>query len=109
MEYEKFSALSGAFKRTFREQHNESCTNDDRPGKMSSSTCASVVDQQQELITRLFLQAIPPASPYISGSCTVEPDHKERIIDTGDSLSHAAKSDDLKELEEHTLVSSIDF
>uniref|UniRef100_A0A5K3FWA7 SAP130_C domain-containing protein n=2 Tax=Mesocestoides corti TaxID=53468 RepID=A0A5K3FWA7_MESCO len=67
-EYGKMSAISRASE-MLQALRRDRCHNEQsRPNEESASMCHFVQDQQQALITRLFLQAIPPASPCSSSS-----------------------------------------
>lgn len=65
-----------------------------------------IEDQRQELITRLFLQAIPPASPSTSESRAGDQEDRGRSKGADDKPIHYTKAElDLKVIEERTMVS----
>nr|CDS23082.1 hypothetical protein EgrG_000709200 [Echinococcus granulosus] len=102
VEYEKLSTLSRAFDRTFRKQC-ECCSGQGTQGGEASSMRDFIEDQQQELITRLFLQAIPPASPSTSESRAADQEGIGRKKRAYDKPMQCTKAEmDLKVVKERT-------
>ncbi|VDK45706.1 unnamed protein product [Taenia asiatica] len=103
VEYEKLSTLSRAFDRIFRKQC-ECCSGQGTRGGEASSMRDFIEDQRQELITRLFLQAIPPASPSTSESRAGDQEDRGRSKGADDKPIHYTKAElDLKVIEERTM------
>ncbi|KAL5107601.1 hypothetical protein TcWFU_003958 [Taenia crassiceps] len=102
VEYEKLSALSRAFERAFQKQC-ECCSGQETRGGEVSSMHGFIEDQRQELITRLFLQAIPPASPSTSESRAGDQEDRGRSKGADKSIHYTKAEMDFKVIEERTV------
>uniref|UniRef100_A0A0R3WII8 Histone-lysine N-methyltransferase n=1 Tax=Hydatigena taeniaeformis TaxID=6205 RepID=A0A0R3WII8_HYDTA len=103
VEYEKLSTLSRAFEGIFQKRC-ECCSGQRMQGGQASSVRDFIEDQQQELITRLFLQAIPPASPSTSESRAGNSEELGKCKRTDDKPMHYTKVGmDLKVIEERAM------